>query len=124
MTDLIRYLKSSADKIGDHLELGQLAPGDELTVLTTHTEYLFKIIEDRIADLTCSRFDRPHARVKIIGCTFGQSSSIKPDHLFCGGNLEFTYELDGVPMTHKTTAIKAIELRRRKAGDPSCSSST
>jgi hypothetical protein len=70
------------------------------------------MIGSRDADLTSSRFDRPHARVKIAGCTFGNSSSIKPDHLFCGGNLEFTYELDGQPMVHKTTAIKAIYWRR------------
>ena len=112
MTDLIRRLKAVADKIGDHFDLQELAPGDELKVVTTHTEYAFKIVEGRIADLACSRFDRPHARVKIMGCTFGQSSSIKPDHLFCGGNLELTYELDGLPMVHKTTAIKAIYWRR------------
>ena len=112
MTDLVAYLKATADKIGDELDLGTLKPGDELRIVTGHTEYVFKIIEDRIADLTCSRFDRPNARVKIMGCTFGNSSSIKPDHLFCGGNLEFTYELDGHPMVHKTTVIKAIYWRR------------
>jgi hypothetical protein len=49
-----------------------------------------------------------------MGCTFGLSSSIKPDHLFCGGNLELSYQLDGAPMTHTTTTIKEIHLRRQK----------
>lgn len=112
MTDFIAYLKSSVEKLGDHFDLQQLAARDELKVVTNHTEYVFKIVDSRTADLTSSRFDRPRARVKIMGCTFGESSSIKPDHLFCGGNLEFIYELDGVSMTHKTTAIKAIYWRR------------
>jgi hypothetical protein len=51
-----------------------------------------------------------------MGCTFGRSSSIKPDHLFCGGNLELGYRLKGAAMTHRTTAIKEIHLRRRKTG--------
>jgi hypothetical protein len=83
-----------------------------LKVVTQHTDYLFGIVDGRDADLECSRADRPSGRVKIMGCTFGKSSSIKPDYLFCGGNLEFTYELDGVAMVHKTTAIKAIYWRR------------
>ncbi len=112
MTDFIAYLKSSVEKLGDHFDLQQLAARDELKVVTSHTEYVFKIVDGRTADLTSSRFDRPRARVKIMGCTFGESSSIKPDQLFCGGNLEFIYELDGVSMTYKTTAIKAIYWRR------------
>ncbi|PYL59545.1 MAG: hypothetical protein DMF24_12935 [Verrucomicrobia bacterium] len=108
MTDLIAYLKASAEKVGDQLELGDVRPGDELRVVTRHTDYVFAILDNRTANLTCLRFDRPHARVKIMGCTFGNSSSIKPDHLFCGGNLEFAYELDGAA---KTTAIQAIYWR-------------
>jgi len=49
-----------------------------------------------------------------MGCTFGRSSSIKPDHLFCGGNLELSYRLKGTAMTHRTTAIKEIHLRRKR----------
>jgi hypothetical protein len=97
MSDIIAYLKATKEKVGDQFELEQLKAGDELRVATQHTDYVFAML---------------HARVKLMGCTFGQSSSIKPDYLFCGGNLEFTYELDGVPMTHKTTAIRAIYLRR------------
>ena len=115
MTDLIGYLKSAADKLGDELDLAQLAAGDELRVVTNHTEYLFTIMENRFASLSSVRCDRPAGRVRLMGCTLGNSSSIKPDHLFCGGNLEFTYELDGRSMTHKTTAIKAIYLRQSQS---------
>jgi hypothetical protein len=119
MTDLIAYLKSAAEKLGDELDLSRLAAGDELKVVTACTEYLFKIMENRFASVSSGRCDRPAGRVRLMGCSLGNSSSIKPDHLFCGGNLEFTYELDGRSMTHKTTAIKAISLRRSKssAGD-------
>jgi hypothetical protein len=113
MTDFIGYLKSAADKLGDELDLSQLAAGDELKVVTSHTEYLFKIMENCFAIASCARFDRPAGRVRLMGCTLGNSSSIKPDHLFCGGNLEFTYHFDGRSMIHRTTAIKAIYLRRR-----------
>ena len=111
MTDLIGYLKAAA-KFGDELDLRQLAAGDELKVITRHTEYLFKMMENRFASVSSARCDRPAGRVRLVGCTLGNSSSIKPDHLFCGGNLEFTYHLDGRSMTHKTTAIQAIYLRR------------
>lgn len=116
MTDLIRHLKSIAEKIGDQFDLGQLAPGDKLKVVTQHTDYVFTVVEGRDADLECSRADRPSGRVRIMGCTFGHSSSIKPDDLFCGGNLEFAYALDSISMTHKTTAIKAIYYRSSRQG--------
>jgi hypothetical protein len=115
MTDLIGYLKLAAEKLGDELDLGQLEAGDELKVVTNHTEYLFKIMENRFASVSSARCDRPAGRIRLMGCTLGNSSSIKPDHLFCGGNLEFTYELNGRSMTHKTTAIQAIFLRRLKS---------
>jgi hypothetical protein len=71
------------------------------------------ILKNRDAILACPQPGRPEGRVRIMGCTFGRSSSIKPDHLFCGGNLELSYRLKGVAMTHRTTAIKEIYLRRK-----------
>jgi hypothetical protein len=114
MADFGSFVKAGSDELGDQFDLRELQSGDEFRVVTQNTEYVFTMLDDRSAELTCSRFDRPNTRVKIMGCTFGQSSSIKPDHLFCGGNLEFTYELDGQAMTHTTTAIKSIHLRRRQ----------
>jgi hypothetical protein len=114
MADFGSFVESSSARFGDQFDLRELRSGDELRVVTLHTEYIFAMLNDRSADLTTSRPDRPQARVKIAGCTFGASASIKPDHLFCGGNLEFNYELEGQRMTHRTTAIKAIYLRRTR----------
>ncbi|HSV64197.1 MAG TPA: hypothetical protein VLH83_12715 [Chthoniobacterales bacterium] len=114
MEDWIRFVKSKKGKVGDELDLSLLEPGDLLKVVTKNSEYVLKIVKAREADLTCRQPGRPNGRVRIMGCTFGRSSSIKPDHLFCGGNLELTYQRNDVPMTHRTTAIKEIHLRHRK----------
>lgn len=111
MKDWLLYLKAVEGKYGDEFDLSQLSPGDVLKVVTQHADYLFTTIEGRDAELLCLRAGRPNGRVRIMGCTFGRSSSIKPDHLFCGGNLELTYHLEGVPMTHTTTAIREIYWR-------------
>jgi hypothetical protein len=111
--DWLRYIKSSVGKLGDELDLTQLKPGDVLKVVTRNSEYLLTLRQGRDADLVCQQSGRPSGRVRILGCAFGRSSSIKPDHLFCGGNLELSCRADGVPMTHRTTAIKEIHLRRR-----------
>jgi len=116
MVDWIRFVKSKKGKVGDELDLTLLEPGDLLRVVTKNSEYVLKIVKGRDADLSCAQPGRPNGRVRIMGCTFGRSSSIKPDHLFCGGNLELSYRLKGAAMTHRTTAIKEIHLRRRKTG--------
>lgn len=90
------------------LDLTTLRPGDTLHVITTQTAYTFKMLESSEAMMTASRADRPSGRVRINGGTFGASSSIKPDHLFCGGNLEFTHR-DGHETT-TTTTIRALQL--------------
>ena len=114
MEDWVQYLKSNEGKLGDELELSQLQPGDLLRIVTLHSEYFLTIVKGREAILVCPQPGRPAGTVSIMGCTFGLSSSIKPDHLFCGGNLELSYQLEGVSMTHTTTAIKEIHLQRQK----------
>jgi hypothetical protein len=114
MSDFGSFVKSSSAKFGDQFDLKELQLGDELRVVTQHTEYVFAVLDQLGANLTSSRSDRPFGYVKIMGCTFGASTSIRPDHLFCGGNLEFTYKVEGQPVTHRTTAIKAIYLRRTR----------
>src|SRR5947207_792049 len=113
MQDWIRFVKSKKGRLGSELDLSLLEPGDLLKVVTKNSEYVLKIVKGREADLACAQPGRPNGRVRIMGCTFGRSSSIKPDHLFCGGNLEFTYEIEGRRMVHKTTEIKAIYWRRK-----------
>ena len=115
MNDWLRYLKSKAGTLGHELDLSELRPGDVLKVVTRHADYVLTMAKGRNADLSCSQPNRPAGPVKILGCTFGQSSSIKPDHLFCGGNLELSYRVEGAAMTHRTTTIKEIQLRRIKS---------
>jgi|ERR1041385_1952798 hypothetical protein len=115
MQDWIRFVKSKKGKLGSELDLSLLEPGDLLKIVTKNSEYILKIVKGQDADLSCAQAGRPNGRVRIMGCTFGRSSSIKPDHLFCGGNLELTYRgKDEARMTHRTTAIKEIQLRHRK----------
>ena len=114
MDDWVQYLRSNEGKLGEELELSQLQPGDLLRIVTLNSEYFLTIGKGREATLICPQSGRPAGPVSIMGCTFGLSSSIKPDHLFCGGNLELSYQLEGVSMTHTTTAIKEIRLQRQK----------
>jgi hypothetical protein len=90
------------------LDLTSVKPGDRLLVLTGHTAYTLVMGEDRMAKLTTNREDRPSGTVVIRGCTFGASSTIKPDHLFCGGNLEFAH--GEKPEIYTTTRIRALQL--------------
>jgi hypothetical protein len=113
MDDWVQYLRSTEGKLGDELELAQLQPGDLLRIVTLNSEYFLTIVKGREATLVCPQPGRPAGPVSIMGCTLGLSSSIKPDHLFCGGNLELSYQLEGRPMTHITTAIKEIHLQRQ-----------
>lgn len=112
--DWVEYLRSNEGKLGAELELSQLQPGDLLRIVTLNSEYFLTIGNGREATLVCAQPGRPSGPVSIMGCTFGLSSSIKPDHLFCGGNLELSYLSKGTLMTHTTTAIKEIHLQRQK----------
>jgi hypothetical protein len=114
MDDWMQYLRANEGKLGDELELAQLQPGDRLRIVTLNSEYFLTIEEGRNATLVCPQPGRPAGPVSIMGCTFGLSSSIKPDHLFCGGNLELSYQVQGAAMTHTTTAIKAIYLQQKQ----------
>jgi len=116
MNEWSSILKQHTESGDEEFDLRQLEPGDLLRVVTGHTRYDLVSISGRDAELATDRPDRPGGKVKIMGCTFGQSTSIKPDHLFCGGSLEFTFD-DG-RMTHLTTPIKEIHwLRRKQAGE-------
>lgn len=113
MEDWLHFIKSKSGKLGHEVNLSELRAGDVLKVVTANSEYVFTIVKGREADLACAKPGRPAGRVRIMGCGFGRSSSIKPDHLFCGGNLELSYKREGgALMTHRTTAISKIYLRR------------
>jgi hypothetical protein len=96
------------------IDLATLQPGDRLIVETLHTRYGFEWGGAGEVKLISNRADRPSGPVRIEGCAFGQSSSIKPGQLFCGGNLE--YLSDAGRMRNRTTAIRSLVLLRRSAG--------
>lgn len=114
--DWAGFLHTVVNREGECFDLTQLRPGDVLQVFTEHTSYTFRLVADRDADLVTNRPNRPSGRARIMGCTFGLSSSIMPDHLFCGGNLEFLH--DSGRQTCTTTAIRAIQLIRRNNVPP------
>ena len=111
--DWLSYVKENGNANGVEFDLRQLRAGDVLRVVTDHTTYVFRMLSAQGAILQTGRDDRPSGKVRIMGCTFGQSSSIKPDHLFCGGNLKFV--CDEGRMTHSTTRIRAIQWLRAAA---------
>jgi hypothetical protein len=106
--DIVAFLHEAKKWIGDELDLGQLQAGDRLLVRTRNTHYLFAMTGQRTAVMSTNRKDRPSGPVQIQGCTFGRSSMIKPNHLFCGGTLEII--CDQGSKTFTTTAIEIIQL--------------
>ena len=119
MPDWLSVVHEHADSADAEFELDRLRPGDRLDVVTRHTTYCFSLVTDRDADLDTGRVDRPSGRVHLQGCRFGDSSSIKPGHLFCGGCLEFNFICNGARMEHRTTPIREIRHLRRAAGPAS-----
>jgi len=94
------------------IDLQSIAEGDILIVSTQNTRYAFRWGKQGRAELATSRGElRPSGEVRVDGCGFGQSSSLKLGVLFCGGNME--YASRGGKMVHRTTLIRTIELLRR-----------
>lgn len=107
------FLKSHSALGMPEIDLSTMQPGDRLIVETLHTRYGFTWNNDGAVALVCNRTDRPSGPVRIEGCGFGQSSSIKPGQIFCGGNLE--YLSDAGRMRNRTTAIRSLVLLRRSS---------
>jgi len=114
--DWLKAVDAMNEAAGDEFDLTQLQSGDLLRVTTAKSAYTFRILDPVMRDAVVES-DRPgrnYGPCRIMGCTFGLSSTIKPNHLFCGGNLQFTHTKG--ERTHTTTAIRAIEwLRSRKS---------
>mgnify|MGYP006350005261 CR=1 FL=1 len=113
-SDWLRFLLDHSASVGDELDLTQLQRGDLLVVVTEKSRYALRMTEGKHCEMETDRSDRPRGPARINGCTFGMSSSIKPDHLFCGGNLELSLE-DG-RIVHTTTTIRELHLRRMGDG--------
>jgi hypothetical protein len=115
--DYLKVLDAVNAAAGDEFDLTQLQAGDRLRIVTDKTIYTFRIVDPVMRDavVESNRPERSYGPCRIMGCTIGLSSSIKPNHLFCGGNLEFTHKAG--ERTHTTTAIRAIEWLRIKPDD-------
>lgn len=112
--DWLKFLAGQVEQGMPEIDLPSLAAGDVLMVQTVNTRYAFLWHKDGTAEVASNRGSkRPSGRVRVNGCTFGKSSSIKPGVLFCGGNLEYVSQ-EGL-MTHRTTTIRSMELLRRTA---------
>lgn len=109
--DWERFVRAHSARGVPEVALAELRPGDRLLVETLHTRYGFEWREGGQVVLATNRADRPAGAVRIQGCAFGQSSTIKPGALFCGGNLE--YVSDEGRMRHRTTAIRSLVVLRR-----------
>jgi hypothetical protein len=102
------FLAGHAAVKQDEISLATVEPGDRILVKTRNTHYLLAWRNADLAELQSSSPRAPSGPVRIMGCSFGLSSSIRPDALFCGGNLEFTYA-DG-EKRWTTSAIEEIQL--------------
>ena len=114
--DWLAFLAGQVTDVLPEIDFSTLVEGDVLIVATKNSRYAFRWQPDGTAELATNRSnDRPQGWVRVHGCAFGQSSSIKPGVLFCGGNLE--YVSDGGKMTHRTSVIRSLELLRRRASE-------
>lgn len=94
------------------IDIAALQTGDQLQVTTRHTRYCITWRGRDAAELTTDRDDRPAGAIRIQGCAFGDSSTIKPGFLFCGGNLEYTLAEQG--RRYRTTTIQSLLLIRHE----------
>jgi len=102
------FLRAAVHSSLPEVNLAELKPGDRLSVFTAKTCYILEITASPQAELSTNRPDRPCGPVQLNGCTYGASATIKPDRLFCGGNLEFVVRSDRAHFT--TTTILALQL--------------
>ena len=112
-TSLIQSLPTRFQK---ELILEDVVPGDNILIKTKNTLYLFTWANMDGAELRTDSPRGPSGTVRIMGCSFGLSSSIRPDALFCGGNLEFTYQ--NGEKTWTTSEIDEIHLLHRSQEIP------
>jgi len=115
--DWIAFLKESGEKVQEELALNELEQGEAFSATTLNSIYFMRMLdrEKRTADLVTNIAGRPQGEIIVNGCTWGRSSSIRPDHLFVGGNLEFSFidESTGLQMTHTTSDIRELCRCRR-----------
>lgn len=110
-SDWKSFLKSLPASFEQELQLSAIVPGDRVLIKTRNTAYLLAWTGVDTADLRADDAKAPSGPVRIMGCSFGMSSSIRPDAFFCGGNLEFTHSR--AEKTWTTSPIQEIHLLHR-----------
>jgi hypothetical protein len=105
------FLKSLPESSQTELDLAAIADGDRVLIKTRNTLYLFTWKGADTAELRTNSRKAPSGPVRIMGCSFGLSSSIRPETLFCGGNLELTHSQG--EKTWTTSTIREIHLLHR-----------
>ena len=115
MQDWLKFLKEA--DFGDRLDVSSLKAGDVILVATEHTHYRLEVTDARelMVKVSSDRPDRPDREMRLMGCTIGASSSISPDSLFCGGNLEMNWNEDGELHTFTTTSIQKLGLIQKES---------
>ena len=110
VTDWLDFLRR-ADH-GEKIDLNDLSDGDVLLVQTSNTCYRLVLTDarERWVEVEPNRPDRLRGRMRLMGCTYGMSSTIAPDALFCGGNLELRQITEDHDLTHSTSAIRKVML--------------
>jgi hypothetical protein len=107
------FIESQAALMRNELKLSIVKPDDRILVKTRNTHYLFVWKNPDLAYLRSNSAKAPSGAVRIMGCAFGLSSCIRPDALFCGGTLEFTYASGAKTWT--TSTIEEIHLLHQSA---------
>lgn len=97
----------------ESIDLKSLREDDQILVTTCNSQYHLTVLEsvERLVKMKSSRENAPEGSMTLMGCALGQSSSLSPDSLFCGGNLELNFRSQsGELMTHTTSQIKEIKI--------------
>ena len=89
--DWKEFLREDMAARREELSLTELKPGDRVLLHTRNSKYAFTWETPDRAMMRASSEKAPSGLVRIMGCSFGLSSSIRPDAIFCGGNLEYAH---------------------------------
>jgi hypothetical protein len=111
LPDWKSFLKSLPESFEQEIALKAIVPGDRVLIKTRNSAYLFDWKDVDEANVRSNDPKAPSGPVRIMGCSFGLSTSIRPDVLFCGGNLEFTHS--NGEKTWTTSPIREIHLLHR-----------
>jgi hypothetical protein len=106
-------IRSISKESSIELDLRWMGPNDRVVVKTQNSIYLLTWLQDGTVEICSNREKGPQGLVQIMGTTFGLSSSIRPDVISCGANLELNYNNGDKTWTTSTvTEIHHLRLDR------------